>query len=542
MSMFSYRIAFPAAMIFLLSMTQCSQGSSLTERKNADTVPVLRDTIPIKEIAGNFSDQRELRFDSSAIDRFILSHPEFSTFKDDYQRFYAGRNYTYAWHNMNGRIEQTSILYNHVMQLRDNGISSPAPYVEEYTKMMEDESQGLSVEDELMFTGQYLFFAGKVLAGIPESDVKQLAWYVPRKKMDQAALLDSLLKGKAEPGNLLLPQYYQLQKELKRLMDIEKNGTWVSIKPDRKKYEKGDSSSMVREIRKKLFLAGDMPEDNGSAIFDDAMVTGIKEYQRRFGLKEDGVAGPSVLREMASTLSNRIRQVAVNMERFRWLPNETSDNIIVVNIPEFRLHIYEKSKLAWSSNVVVGSETNKTVIFKGDMKYVVLSPYWNVPPSIIQKEVKPGMARNKNYLASHNMEWNNGNVRQKPGPNNSLGLVKFLFPNSYNIYLHDTPSKSLFREDKRAFSHGCIRVSEPRRLAEYLLRNDPSWPKEKIWEGMNSGKEQFITLKPTIPVYIVYFTAFVDQNGKLNFRDDVYKRDEKLASMLFSATKPVKKD
>jgi len=164
----------------------------------------------------------------------------------------------------------------------------------------------------------------------------------------------------------------------------------------------------------------------------------------------------------------------------------------------------------------------------------VLSPYWNVPQSIVQKEIVPGMRRNKNYLASHNMEWNNGKVRQKPGPKNSLGLVKFLFPNSYNIYLHDTPSKSLFNEDKRAFSHGCIRVSEPRRLAEYLLRNNPAWPKEKIWEGMNSGNEQFITLEPTVPVYVVYFTAFVDHNGKLNFREDIYKRDEKLASMLFS--------
>jgi murein L,D-transpeptidase YcbB/YkuD len=132
------------------------------------------------------------------------------------------------------------------------------------------------------------------------------------------------------------------------------------------------------------------------------------------------------------------------------------------------------------------------------------------------------------------MEWNNGQVRQKPGGNNSLGLVKFLFPNSYNIYLHDTPSKSLFKEDKRAFSHGCIRVSEPSRLAEYLLRHQKEWTPEKIRTTMNSGKETYVTLNPTIPVYVIYLTAFVDSQGKLNFRDDIYKRDEKLAAMMMN--------
>jgi murein L,D-transpeptidase YcbB/YkuD len=194
----------------------------------------------------------------------------------------------------------------------------------------------------------------------------------------------------------------------------------------------------------------------------------------------------------------------------------------------------EKDSVILSCNVVVGKATNKTVIFRGDMKYVVFSPYWNVPPSIINKEILPAMKRNPNYLAKHNMEYNGGKIRQKPGPNNSLGLVKFLFPNSFNIYLHDTPSKSLFKEDKRAFSHGCIRVSEPFELARYLLRHDPSWTPEKINGAMNSGKEQYVTLKNTVPVYLVYFTAFVDAQGKLNFRDDIYNRDQELKEMLFA--------
>jgi murein L,D-transpeptidase YcbB/YkuD len=187
--------------------------------------------------------------------------------------------------------------------------------------------------------------------------------------------------------------------------------------------------------------------------------------------------------------------------------------------------------------VVVGAVAHNTVIFNGNMKYIVFSPYWNVPPSILRKEIIPGIKRNKNYLANHNMEWNGGAVRQKPGPRNSLGLVKFLFPNSYNIYLHDTPSKSLFNESKRAFSHGCIRLSEPKRLAEYLLRNDPAWSEASITKAMNSGKEKYVTLKQTIPVFIGYFTAWVDHDGKLNFRDDIYGHDKEMAEHLFATAK-----
>jgi L,D-transpeptidase YcbB len=221
------------------------------------------------------------------------------------------------------------------------------------------------------------------------------------------------------------------------------------------------------------------------------------------------------------------------MERCRWLPNETGKKYLAVNIPQFQLLAFRGNSIDWTCDVVVGSTTNKTVIFQGDMKYVVFSPYWNVPQSIINKEILPAMKRNKNYLEKHNMEWNNGKVRQKPGPRNSLGLVKFLFPNSFNIYLHDTPSKSLFKEDRRAFSHGCIRVSEPRKLAAFLLEDYPEWNSAKINEAMNSGKEQYVTLRETVPVYIVYFTAFVDGRGKLNFRNDIYNRDNQLKDMIF---------
>jgi murein L,D-transpeptidase YcbB/YkuD len=183
---------------------------------------------------------------------------------------------------------------------------------------------------------------------------------------------------------------------------------------------------------------------------------------------------------------------------------------------------------------VVGKEANKTAIFQGNLKYIVFSPYWNVPSSILNKEILPAIRRNPNYLRAHNMEWNGKGVRQKPGGNNSLGRVKFLFPNSFSMYLHDTPSKSLFQEDRRAFSHGCIRVSEPRRLALHLLRNEPEWTEEKVDAAMNSEREQYVTVRKPLPVTIVYFTAWVDGQGRINFRDDIYKRDARLMDMIFS--------
>jgi L,D-transpeptidase YcbB len=524
----------PLLLVPILALAlSCSEAKN-KPAKNTIATTASVDTIMPADIVGNFSDQSELRFDSTEINQFINEHPAFRSYRKDFTRFYSGRNYTYAWHSPTGLIEQSHILYNRVVQLKDNGVLDPAPYVDEYTQMMEDQSQGLSPQRELMLTGQYLFYAGKVLTGIPESDTRSIEWYIPRKKMDYASLLDSMLSGKTDTRKLMLPVYYKLQEKLKAYYEIERKGSWITIKPDRKKYAEGDSSPVIREIRKKLFLAGDLANNNQSNVFDAELKSGIMEFQRRYGMKEDGIAGPGVLKEMAAPLSKRIEQIIVNMERCRWLPNETNEDYLYVNIPQFKLVAMENDSMVFSCNVVVGKSTNKTVIFRGDMKYVVFSPYWNVPNSIINKEILPAMRRNPNYLAKHNMEYNGGKIRQKPGPNNSLGLVKFLFPNSFNIYLHDTPSKSLFNEDKRAFSHGCIRVSEPFQLAKYLLRHTDNWTDEKIRAAMNSGNEQYVTLKKTVPVYLVYLTAFVDPRGKLNFRDDIYGRDAELKNMLFA--------
>jgi murein L,D-transpeptidase YcbB/YkuD len=201
--------------------------------------------------------------------------------------------------------------------------------------------------------------------------------------------------------------------------------------------------------------------------------------------------------------------------------------------------VYENGKKVFDIDVVVGKEGHNTMMFNGDLNQVVFSPYWNVPPSIVKNEILPAMNRNPGYLARQNMEINGDDdglpsIRQRPGPGNALGKVKFLFPNSFNIYFHDTPAKSLFEKDKRAYSHGCIRLREPEKLANYVLRNQPEWTPEKINEAMNSGNEKFVKVKDPIPVVVTYYTAWVDENGQLNFREDIYGHDEHLRSKMFT--------
>jgi murein L,D-transpeptidase YcbB/YkuD len=336
----------------------------------------------------------------------------------------------------------------------------------------------------------------------------------------------------------IYPQYAQLKAVLKKYRAIEEAGGWPIIKADRSFYRKGDSSLALAVVRRRLFASGEFMGDTASFVFDDALESAVKDFQQRNGLKEDGVISTAVLKELNFPVAKRIEQLVVNMERCRWLPVAIRNNYIVINIPEYKFHAFEQDSLAWSMNVVVGTELNKTAIFNGLIQTVVFSPYWNVPTSIMQKETLPAIRRDKNYMARNHMEWNGNGIRKVPGPWNALGRVKFLFPNSHSIYLHDTQAKSLFGLDKRAFSHGCIRVAEPKRLAEYLLRFQPEWTSDKIDAAMNSGKEQFVKINKPVPVYIAYFTAWVDRKGRVNFRDDVYRRDSRLAKMLFENSAP----
>jgi murein L,D-transpeptidase YcbB/YkuD len=208
---------------------------------------------------------------------------------------------------------------------------------------------------------------------------------------------------------------------------------------------------------------------------------------------------------------------------------------ILVNIPEYRLYVYEDNREVLAMDIVVGKTSNPTIAFNDAIEQIVFSPYWNLPPNIIRNEILPAMKKNPNYLRNHNMEITGNEdglpvIRQRPGPDNALGGVKFMFPNKYNIYFHDTPSKSLFRSNRRAFSHGCIRLSQPFELAKYLLKDKQEWTDEAIRKAMNGRSEKWVKLEQKVPVSITYYTSWVDPFGNIQFRDDIYGHDKELAN------------
>jgi murein L,D-transpeptidase YcbB/YkuD len=332
-------------------------------------------------------------------------------------------------------------------------------------------------------------------------------------------------------------QYSLLQNELTRYHEIAQKGGWPKIMATKKFYQKDGKDPAVVQLKERLRATGYYHSTDNSPLFTDELVQAVKQAQKAFGFTQNGVVDAALLKQLNVPVEKRIQQLEVNLQRALELPLSSEGTRLVANIPEFKLHVYEGDQHQFDMDIVVGTESNKTVTFNDEMTQVVFSPYWNVPPSIVKSEILPAMRKQRNYLRAHRYEQvgTEGGlpvIRQLPGAGNSLGKVKFLFPNSHNIYFHDTPAKSLFSIRKRTFSHGCIRLAEPQKLAEYLLRNDAIWTPEKIRKAMDSGKEQFVNLEKPVAVSITYFTAFVDRDGQLNFREDVYGHDKEMSGIV----------
>jgi murein L,D-transpeptidase YcbB/YkuD len=344
---------------------------------------------------------------------------------------------------------------------------------------------------------------------------------------------DTLLDDQISKNYSANPQYERLQNALQSLYEIQKKGGWPKIIATQKFYLKGQNAPAIKQIKQRLKMTGDFTSNDTSSVFTDELVAAVQHIQKRFGYRQNGVVDALLIKQLNVPVEQRIQQLLINMQRFQ-TANANNGTQLVVNIPEYKLHVYEGAQHIFDMDIVVGSEEHKTVMFNDEMTNIVFSPYWNVPPSIVENEMLPAMNRNKNYLRNNGYEvtgYENGLpvIRQKPGPQNSLGQVKFVFPNEHGIYFHDTPAKGLFQYPKRTFSHGCIRLAEPAKLAEYLLKSSPGWNADKIKKAMNSGKEQSVKLSKPVSVTIAYYTAWVDDAGLLQLRQDVYGLD-KIAS------------
>jgi len=342
--------------------------------------------------------------------------------------------------------------------------------------------------------------------------------------------------------------YRSLKQALARYREIAARGGWPAVPagPTLKPGEKGERVAALRarlEASAELAMAAPGAPGDPAAVdrdfFDPSLQAAVRTFQERNGLDADGAVGPGTLEALNVTAAERVRQIEINLDRWRWLPRDLGERYVMVNIAGFALDVVEAGKPALSMRVVAGKPTNRTPMFSGTMTHLVLNPYWNVPSGILKKEVLPHIARDPGYLARQNMEMlPGGKVRQRPGANNALGKIKFLFPNRFDVYLHDTPSRSLFSRSVRTFSHGCIRVEKPLELAEYLLKDDPAWTPEKIQKALAKGSESWVKIPNPLPVHLAYWTAWVDDAGVTQFRKDVYGRDKPLAEKLEAVQGP----
>lgn len=342
----------------------------------------------------------------------------------------------------------------------------------------------------------------------------------------------------------------KLEEALKIYETMNKKGEWPLI-PDGEKLKMGDRSPRVEILRKRLkgekYLMG--AKGGEVDLFDADVDLALKEFQKNHGLLVDGELGKNSINAFNASLDKRICQIRVNLERLRTSPLVVEPRAVVVNVPDFTLTVYENDKPAFTNRVIVGQRDKKTPLLDSQITYLVLNPAWNVPRKIAVKEELAHIQKDPNYLARKNMkliavgenpgevdpatiDWStmteegfNYRLVQKPGQGNALGTIKFMFPNPYDVYLHDTSNRSLFLRGDRALSHGCVRVENPLDLAEFVLKETPDWTKESVTQAIHRGGQKVVPLNNAVPVHIIYVTSWVDSRGIVQFRNDLYKRD-----------------
>ncbi len=393
----------------------------------------------------------------------------------------------------------------------------------------------------------------------PQRHKYDLAQFVRQRVIPASSVKDALQV--VEPP---FPGYRRTVAALDTYLHLAKEEVPDPLPAIKKPIEPGQNYEAFARLAARLKFLGDLPAAadvaQDSTIYRGEIVEAVKRFQQRHGLASEGKLGPQTIEELNRPMSFRVRQLQFTLERWRWLPDNFDSPPVVVNIPEFLLRAYDdQGNATLSMPVVVGrAMRTETPVLEEDMKYVVFWPYWNVPPSILRGELVPKIEKDPAYLQKSNYEVATYSgqvvtdgvvsadvlaqlragkllVRQKPGPKNALGLIKFIFPNSNNVYLHSTPSVGLFAESRRDFSHGCIRVQNPPALAKWVLRNNPGWTPEKIDAAFKAGKDQQINLTKPIPVLIVYGTAVVPESGTAEFFPDIYGFDKKLEKLIADA-------
>jgi len=449
--------------------------------------------------------------------------------------FYTARGYQPAWTGPAGLNPSGESVMRALARADEDGLN-PEDYVPSaLARLAAQRTTESTANLEVLLSLVVVRFARDVGWGITvPSEVDRANSYEVRP-FDAGAVLGDVAAA-PDPGEALRQYappsfvYGLVKRALADLRSRRAQSGWTQA-TEGPTLRKGDRGPRVAELRAILMERGDLPQGPKDDAFDDTLIDGVKHFQDRHGLDADGIYGRKMMAELSVPLSTRIEQVRLGLERLRWLPRTSTGRRIAVNIADFKAYVFDDDRVTFETRAVVGKLFHATPMFAGRMTYIVVNPYWNVPVSIMRSELIPKAKTDPEYLERNHFEYDGTSMRQRPGPWNSLGRFKFMFPNPHNIYLHDTPARTLFNESDRAFSHGCVRLEKPAELAELLLA-DQGWTAQRIQSAVDTGRETVVNLEKPIPVYISYITAFLGPDGLMHYRRDVYGRDKKLIAAL----------
>lgn len=482
-------------------------------------------------------------------------------------QFYVERDMDPVWVNDEAPTERAHELLNILENSIYDGLDPDDYDVRTIRELMASSHAGELAELDLRLSLSLMEFLSDLGSGRTEPSSLDPELFVYPQDIDKMGAIEAAAEaenigvfvGGYRPRQVA---YWRLKGVLANYRAMARHGGWPSI-DDGPLLREGDRSPRVAQLRARLRRGGDyhQPLDLKAPIdpelFDRALAKAVERFQDRHGLEQDGHVGPRTLQALNVPVEERIEQMVLNLERRRWISDKTASRYIHVNLADFHLELIDGGEVTFDTPVVIGSLYNKTPVFSADMTHLVINPYWNVPPSIAGDELLTKVRADSRYfekngfdlfedwsadaevLDSTRIDWASLDgdafgykLRQRPGPNNALGRLKFMLPNEYNIYLHDTPDRTHFSENQRSFSHGCVRVADPEALANAILESQSDWTLDQIEAAVQSGERKQVNLDSSLPVQITYLTAWVDDHNRVHFRDDVYDRDQILADAL----------
>ena len=570
------RVAAAACLVMFLAIGLCgispsrSLGSSLSQ-----------------QVSDNIRDF----FDQQTAPGVLTLPPLKIPLTSEVAEFYREENFRPAWVDDFGTSSMAADLRDVLERCWIDGLVADDYHLSQIRTLMklEQDSKRYQVLQDANYLAQldillsdaFLLYATHQTAGrVDPNVIYEGEWKARPRRANVVQLLKFSLKNQRVATALqdmqpTFPGYARLRQALETYQILQRQGGWEQI-PDGPVVKPGQEDERIPLLRKRLQVTSDLVPDQFVALdidgqevslplplpdgnkLDAKTVAALRIFQARHGLQDDGVLGPKTLAALNVPAATRLRQLQLNLERWRWLPKVLGDRYLLVNIADFHLFVVERGKTVMDMPVVVGTAYRKTPVFSDEMTYIEFAPYWNVPETILEEDKLPQIRRNVNFLGRHHFEivsWNNsservvdphsinwrkvtadnfpGILRQKPGPWNALGHVKFMFPNEFDVYLHDTPERYLFVRDRRSYSSGCIRIARPLDLAQYLLAGTGTWDCDSIQDLMEGFEPKRVMLPRGIPVHILYWTAWVDEQGQVQFRDDIYERDAALEVALF---------